>query len=164
MELANAEVLPLDHVDTAQEVQSVLGALHEKAGGHLDLAPATDAAGRFLAAATSLRAASAQARGPAARAVNDALMRLSRILNPVIYSSSGRFHHDPAEWSPIMRATGQHTLAALQKAGGLPALAGQPEYGFLRAQLVRERNRLVTALREAARLAGDTVAKLPAKA
>ena len=63
-----------------------------------------------------------------------------------------------------MQATGQHTLAALQKAGGLPALAGQPEYGFLQAQLVRERNRLVTALREAARLAGDTVAKLPARA
>jgi hypothetical protein len=163
MELANAEVLPFEHVDTAQEIQSLLGTLQEKAGGHLDLAPAADAAGRFLAAATSLRAAAAQARGPAARAVNDALMRVSRILNPVIYSTSGRFHHDPAEWSPIMRATGQHTLAALQKAGGLPALAGQAEYGFLRAQLVRERNRLVTALREATRLAADTVAKLPAK-
>ena len=164
MELANAEVLPFDHVDTVQEIQGFLGALQEKAGGHLDFTPATEAAGRFLAAAAALRGAAAEARGPAVRAVNDALMRLSRILNPVIYSTSGRFHHDPAEWSPIMRATGQHTLAALQKAGGLPALAGQPEYGFLRAQLVRERNRLVTALREAARLAGDTVAKLPARA
>ena len=164
MELANAEVLPFDHVDTVQEIQGFLGALQEKAGGHLDLTPATEAAGRFLAAAAALRGAAAEARGPAVRAVNDALMRLSRILNPVIYSTSGRFHHDPAEWSPIMRATGQHTLAALQKAGGLPALAGQPEYGFLQAQLVRERNRLVTALREAARLAGDTVAKLPARA
>lgn len=164
MELANAEVLPFDHVDTVQEIQGFLGTLQDKAGGHLDLTPATEAAGRFLAAAAALRGAAAEARGLAARAVNDALMRLSRILNPVIYSTSGRFHHDPAEWSPIMRATGQHTLAALQKAGGLPALAGQPEYGFLKAQLVRERNRLVTALREAARLAGDTVAKLPAKA
>jgi len=164
MELANAEVLPFDHVDTVQEIQGFLGTLQDKAGGHLDLTPATEAAGRFLAAAAALRGAAAEARGPAVRAVNDALMRLSRILNPVIYSTSGRFHHDPAEWSPIMRATGQHTLAALQKAGGLPALAGQPEYGFLQAQLVRERNRLVTALREAARLAGDTVAKLPARA
>ena len=79
----------------------------------------------------------------AARAVNDALMRLSRILNPVIYSASGRFHHDPAEWSPIMRATGQHTLAALQKAGGLPALAGQAGIG---QRLARE-----PARRDAAR-------------
>ena len=97
MELANAEVLPFDHVDTVQEIQGFLGALQEKAGGHLDLTPATEAAGRFLAAAAALRGAAAEARGPAVRAVNDALMRLSRILNPVIYSTSGRFHHDPTK-------------------------------------------------------------------
>jgi hypothetical protein len=88
----------------------------------------------------------------------DFMLRVSRVLNPVIYSQAGRFQHDPAEWSPIMRATSSYALAGLARAGALPALAGQQEYGFLRAQVVRERNRLVTALREATRLVESTLA------
>ena len=77
------------------------------------------------------------------------MIRLSRILNPVIYSEGGRFQHDPAEWSPIMRATSRHTLTGLARAAHLPALEGRAKYRFLYAQVVRERNRIVTALREA---------------
>jgi len=82
----------------------------------------------------------------------------TRILNPVIYSQAGRFQHDPAEWSPIMRATTSQTLSALGRAAALPKLAGQHEHGFLRTQVVRERNRVVTALREATRLVEETLA------
>ncbi len=73
---------------------------------------------------------------------------------------NGRFHHDPAEWSPIMRATSQYTLPSLSKAAGLAPMAGQFEYGFLKAQAIRERNRLVITLREATRLAEETTARL----
>jgi hypothetical protein len=158
IELANAEVLPYDHVATAREVLDTVAGIQDKAGDHLDLGPALGEAKAFLAAAERLEAAKSGAKGPAARRLNATLLRLSRILNPVICSQSGRFHHDPAEWSPIMRASSQYTLAALGKAAGLPRLAGQPDHGFLRAQCVREQNRLVTALREATRLTEDTLA------
>lgn len=147
MELANAPILPYDHTAVAREVLDVLGRLGSTCGGHLDLGEALDAAKTFLSAAEALEGAKARATGAAARRLNLAQLRLSRILNPVIYSQSGRFQHDPAEWSPVMRATQSALLAGLGKAAGLPGLAGQPEFGFLRAQVVRERNRLVTALR-----------------
>jgi hypothetical protein len=89
-------------------------------------------------------------------------VRLCRILNPVIYSQRGRFHHDPAEWSPVMRATGRSTLPGLSRAAALPQLAGRAELGFLRAQVVRERNRLVEALYEATLLANETAAAVAA--
>ncbi len=85
-------------------------------------------------------------------------MGLSRVLNPVVYSQAGRFAHDPAEWSPVMRATNTVILSALNRAAALPQLAGTSEHGFLRTQAVRERNRVVTALRDATRLVEDTLA------
>ena len=78
-------------------------------------------------------------------------MALGRILNPVMYTTGGRFHHDPAEWSPILRATRRFTLPGLNKAEGLPALAGTPDRGFLRTQVLREVNRTRAAVREAMR-------------
>ena len=79
-------------------------------------------------------------------------MRLGRILNPVIYTKGGRFHHDPAEWSPILRATKRFTMPGLNKAEALPDLRGTPEHGFLVAQLTREINRTRAAVREATAL------------
>lgn len=159
-ELANAAVLPFSHVDTGNEIKDFVVDLQAKVGEHLDLGPIIEESGKFLAAAQALDAAKATAANDpaAARAWNETHMRISRILNPLIYSRSGRFHHDPAEWSPIMRATGIYTMAELGKAANLPALAGEYEYGFLRAQVVRERNRIVTGLREATRLAEELMA------
>ncbi len=158
LELANAQVLPFNHVDAGREIREFVRGLSATAGSHIDLSPVLSAADAFLAAAERLEAAKGRAAGTAAAArLNRVLMRLSRILAPVVYSQNGRFHHDPAEWSPIMRATGQHTLPGLSKAAALPQLAGQPEFGFLRAQVVRERNRVVAALREATRLTDETL-------
>jgi hypothetical protein len=80
-------------------------------------------------------------------------MHISRVLNPVLYSQSGRFHHDPADWLPTMKNSAGQVLPGLSRAVDLPRLDGELEYGFLRAQMVRERNRLVTALREAVQIA-----------
>ena len=157
LELANAEVLPFNHADTASEIRSALARLAAAAGEHFDLAQALSAADAFLEAAAKLEAAKTRAAGASAQLLNEALMRISRILVPVVYSQSGRFHHDPAELSPVMRATGQFTLPGLSEAAALPGLAGKAEFGFLRAQVARERNRLVTALREATRLAAQTL-------
>ncbi len=152
MVLCNAEVLPIDHVATAREIHDTVAALQQKVAGHLDLGSLIEEAKRFLGAAERLEAAKAGAKGPRARTLNEALMRLSRVLNPVTYSQSGRFQHDPAESSPVMRATASQILVGLTRAAALPTLAGQADSGFLRAQAVREKNRVVTALREARRL------------
>jgi hypothetical protein len=141
--LCNADVLPLRPSGTVRELDATLRDIQAKAGEHLDLGPARAALADLAAAVADLEAA----LSPAANAT---LLRLGRILNPVVYSQGGRFVHDPAEWSPIMRPTGGAALPALARAAGLPQLAGRPEYGFLRAQLIRERNRVTEALREAA--------------
>lgn len=157
-ELCNAPVLPYEPAATAREILGLLDRLAGQAGGHLDLGPAREDARAYLAAAERLEGAMGTAAGAEARRINATLLRLTRILNPVLYSQGGRFQHDPAEWSPIMRAGQSAVLGGLARAAGLPALASQPELGFLRAQLVRERNRLVTALREARRLVEETLA------
>ncbi len=155
--LANADVLPINHVGSGREIRSVVEALARKTGQHLDLSRVLAEVDAFLAAAERVEGMKQRATGSLARRLNTLLMRLSRILNPVIYSQSGRFSHDPAEWSPIMRATAQHTLPGLRMAAELPRLAGQFEYGFLRAQVVREMNRVVATLREATRLIEESL-------
>jgi hypothetical protein len=105
-----------------------------------------DALLEALEAFESRRGAASDA---AATAWNAAAIRLGRILNPVVYTKGGRFHHDPAEWSPILRATKRFTMPGLNKADALPSLVGTPEHGFLVTQLTREVNRTRAALREA---------------
>ncbi len=160
-ELATARVLPVNHADTGREIRAFVAGLQEAVGDLLDLSAVLREADTFLAAAERLEVAKGSAADDgAARHLNATLMRLSRVLTPVVYSRSGRFHHDPAEWSPIMRATSRHMFPGLQAAEGLPGLVGQFEYGFLRAQAVREANRLAEALGEARRLAEETASLL----
>jgi N-acetylated-alpha-linked acidic dipeptidase len=162
LELANAEVLPFNHASTGKEMVDLVTALQEQVNDHLDLSRPLLEAQKFLAVATRLEKAKGQVRGEPTKTgkLNETILRLSRLLNPVIYSQGGRFQHDPAGWSPVMRDSGRYTLYALSKAAGLPQLSGQFEYGFLRAQAVREINRVVTALRDAVRLAEETLANL----
>ncbi len=159
LELANSELLPFEHVSTAREIRDVTADLQQKVGVHLDLGPVEGKGRRLSAAALALEEAKERVAGDAAGAdvLNGAIMRISRALNPVLYSQSGRFHHDPADWLPSMKNSAGQVLPGLSRAVALPRLAGQFEYGFLRAQMVRERNRLVTALCEAVRIAEDAL-------
>ena len=69
-------------------------------------------------------------------------MTLSRALIPVAYTLAGRFDHDPA-WG----------LPHLPGLAGAPVLASldpsSDDYHFLRTRLVRNRNQVDFALREA---------------
>lgn len=154
MQLANVPLLPLDYVSSGREFESLLQQLHEKASGAFDLQPAIAEARRFIALAVRLNAArNAVAPDAAARRRFNALvMRLGRVLNPTMYSASGRFHHDPAEWTPMLRAKTEYRLSGLAKVAALHELEGRPEQAFLRAQLVRERNRVIAALHDASTL------------
>ena len=74
--------------------------------------------------ATAFVARARAAADPAAQAeANATLMALSRVLLPATYTKGGRFTHDPAEWSPIMRNTKSSLFPGLNP--GLQ-LAGAP--------------------------------------
>jgi hypothetical protein len=162
LELVNAEVLPFEHVSTAREIGSLIEGLQEKVGDHLDLSPAASRAAALASVTHKLEAARSQNAADPGRTgrLNRTIMRLSRVLNPVLYTRGGRFHHDPADWLPTVRQAGSPMLPALSAATVLPNLSGQPDYRFLRTQMVREINRLHTALHQAVRLAEETLASL----
>jgi len=70
------------------------------------------------------------------------VVRLTHRLNSVLYTKAGRFDQDPAAQVPI--------LPLLARARELPKLAPASDaYGFLETELLRGRNAVETALREA---------------
>jgi hypothetical protein len=156
LRLINAPVVPLE---PARLAGALLGTLEEIQGavrGRLDLGPALDAAGRLAERAGRLAAAlDGVAASPAPAAVdaaNRTLVRLSRILVPLAYTTGDRFRHDLALPVP--------PLAGLQPARALAALdpAGTP-FKFAATAAVRERNRAVHALEEATEAIDDFLSR-----
>lgn len=159
--LCSADILPLSPADQAREISTYVEEFCQQAEGHLETGVLRARTAALAAAAEALTSAARAASAPASRkTANDALMRLSRILGPVIYSKGGRFSHDPAEWSPIMRNTKSASFPGLNKVAGLDGLKGSREYGFLRTQIARELNRVNAALEEAAAFCEATVRNL----
>jgi Peptidase family M28 len=150
----NAPVLPLDHGRAARGLLAELEALQAAAGARFDLAPAVDAARALveLLDRAGVALAGVDARTPAAKldAINRGLMRLSRALVPLSYTTGDRFTHDLALPIP--------PLAGLQRVRELTALDPDTDaFKFARAALVRERNRAVHAFDTAASAAEDLV-------
>ncbi len=144
----NAPVLPLDHARAARALAAELEALQAAAGPRFDLSPVLEAA-RGLDERLQ-RVSALVAAPPAARleAINRGLMRLSRVLVPLAYTTGDRFTHDLALPIP--------PLAGLQRARELAALDPDGDaFKFARAALVRERNRAVHALDSAASIADE---------
>jgi len=135
----NAPVLPLDHTRSAQSLLAELETLQAAAGARFDLAPALETARALIERLE--RVATALTKAPEKRldAINRRLMRLSRVLVPLAYTSGDRFTHDLALPLP--------PLAGLQRARELATLDPDSDaFKFARAALVRERNRAVHAL------------------
>ncbi len=150
--LVTSPRLPHDYRAVAAEIVDTLRAYREPLSPMVDLQPACAEAEALLECLDAC----------ARRSLDDEqhnvlALRLGRLLNPVIYTRGGRFAHDAAEWVPSMRPTKGQLLPALASAVGLSL--PDRETGFLAAQLLRERNRVVTALRDArrvvAQVAGD---------
>ena len=146
----NAPVLLLDHRPAAKSVVAELEALQASAGAGFDLSPALDAARALGERLEHVAAMLARVDAKAARldAINRGLMRLSRVLVPLAYTSGDPFTHDLALPMP--------PLAGLQPARRLGALDPESDaFKFARAALVRERNRAVHALDTAASVADE---------
>ncbi len=147
-------VLPFNFGPAAGDFVDLLRELHEAGRGRLPLGDLVEAAGRLRDLAGSLEEVRARLAGAGAvrRAIgktgvriarlNRGLMALSRIVNPALYTVEGPYDHDPALQVPM--------LPGLQAVRRLATLdLDSDEYGFLRARLVRERNRVSDALQSA---------------
>ena len=142
--LLSAAVVPLDYAAGAADLRRELAGLAQDAGPSFDLSPAVSVATRLEDLCAQLQRAAAGATGARVRAINRCLMTLGRILIPATYTAAGRYTHDPAldrEFLP--RLASARRLAALPPDGD--------EARFLRVDLVRGRNAVVDALRNACR-------------
>src|SRR5207245_10614743 len=110
LRLCNAPVLPLGHARAARAIAETAAELHAAAAGVVDLAPVVESA-RALEGALRAREDSL---ARAASGVNRTLMRLSRALIPLLYTTGDRFAHDLAVGIP--------PLAGPQPARGRVAL------------------------------------------
>ena len=148
----NAPLLPLDHGRAAQSLIAELEALQAAVGGRFDLAPALAGARALAERLEGVAAMLVHVDGaaPTAKleAINRGLMRLSRILVPLAYTSGDRFTHDLALPLP--------PLVGLQRARELAKLDPDSDgFKFARAALVRERNRALHALDTATAVADE---------
>lgn len=142
LRMVNPEVIPYNFVASAQDFIDQLTALQEDGGDHLDLRPVIERAEAYRAAAEKL----AQTTPVDLDRHNAGLKRLSRIVNPALFTASGPYEVDPAlQMSSLPGLTPVRQLARLEP--------GTNEYGFLRTKLVRQRNRVHDALVQAVDLA-----------
>jgi len=157
LRLCNAPVLPLGPARAARAVADTAAELHAAAGGRVDLSPLVDTARGLAAAldaaAPGLARLAAGGDGDTA-AANRLLMRLSRVLVPLLFTGGDRFAHDLAVGIP--------PLTGLQGARALPGMDAAADLTkFSLAALGRERNRAHHALDVASELAAELGARVP---
>ncbi|RVT84190.1 M28 family peptidase [Rhodobacteraceae bacterium CCMM004] len=142
LRFANDEIVPVDWRRTAAEFAETVDGYAQAAGDRFDLAPASEAVAALSAALSRFHdAAESKALPPAA--INGVNKALARILVPLNYTRGPRFTHDPALNVPPLP-----TIAEAAQLDGI----GDDHMGFALTQLLRGRNRLVAALREATRV------------
>lgn len=133
---------PYQFGPSADDFLAIMSELQEVAGQHLDLTPALAAAERFreLAALLAERGA-----GSDPRAWNELTLRLTRIVNPALFTVDGPYEVDPALQLPVLPG-----LAPLRELATLDPASDA--HRFLATQLLRQRNRVEDALRQACAL------------
>ncbi len=147
LELCAAERFPLDPRSTAGVIDEGIEALEALTKGDtiaeatFDLSPLAAAAARFRKSVGEMMENSGNPD-----ALNHAARRISHALNAVLYTRQGPFDHDPASSTAVM--PGLQLLAEYLSAG-----PESHEGRVLYTRLVRERNRVVATLEEAARIA-----------
>ncbi len=136
---------PYNFDPSANDFLTNLTDLQAVAGRYLDLTAALEAAGRYRDAAQRLAE-----RGPGGEVAryNDAVLRVTRIINPALFTVDGPFEMDPALQLPVLPGLApMRELAALDPASS--------EYRFLLTSLVRQRNRIEDALEQAVRVLSE---------
>jgi hypothetical protein len=142
------ELHPYDFVPVADDFIGRMTEYQDAAQGRLDLADALAYAQEFRQATLDLRSQVAAHGGEDVEAINTLHLRLSRLLNPVLFTIVGPYEFDPALQLPV--------LPGLARAAELPALEGN-DAGFLRTELVRQKNRVMDTLHTATTMIRDVI-------
>ena len=143
-------VLPLDYAAYAQDLLEELDRLHTALGQRLSLDDLAAGAVTLRDNAARLASLAGQADDREAACINRALMRMSRALVPIDYTSGDRFAHDPALAQPAWP-----TLQTLRELAA--AAPGSDAAKFLTVSAIRARNRVAHALRQANKAAEAVV-------
>jgi N-acetylated-alpha-linked acidic dipeptidase len=145
---ANEPVHPLDFRATVDELEQALRELEPALAPYADLAPVLAAAAECRAALEELYArAAAVETVERARPLNDALLRIGRLLVRALWTQEDRYRQDPALRAPRLPGL----AAAADAIGTVPD-------GVIRTEVVRGRNRVEGALRDAMDLASRPLA------
>lgn len=141
-------LLPMNFEPVVEDICQTLAELQGAVGERLDLSQARNRADELLIQVKALveqrNRYDAESGLPADTIIrfNDMCKALSHILIPITYTAAGRFAHDPAWPMPHIPLLGD--------APKLAQLApDSDEYRFLQTQLVRNRNAVNVALRQA---------------
>jgi len=160
--LCTDKVLPMNFVDVAEELIRLIQGLQQKAAASFDLAPAMEKAKKLSGSARQLHQKITEFKGndkkekdagdDGAVMLDHCLMKLSRILMPINYSSVSPYDFDPAlSVQPLPRLQPVAELAELSPAGDA--------FKFLERKMIRERNRLCHALDKAHELIEETLSR-----
>ena len=145
LKLVNAAVLPYRPSRMAEEITGRIHELNEAVSSTFDLSKIVRYSERFAEHAALLESkieALDDAEPEAAAPVNDCLLRLSRIINPVLRTEVGRFYHEPVVAKSLFPGLSHAVELTQYPAGG-------DVYGFTLTQTMREANRVVDCLARA---------------
>jgi hypothetical protein len=140
--LLASSILPHDYSIYARSLSEELARLDRPLAGRLDLAGLKGSAAELERLAKALIERSADAAGDAAERINASLMRASRLLVPLNYTSGERFHHDAA-----LPHAPWPSLDGLRELARLPTESNETAFYTVHAR--QTRNRVAHALREA---------------
>lgn len=164
-ELCTAPVLPFTYSPVAEQIIGRLKELQSD-GKTIGMDSAIAVAGDFAAVAEKLdrlasdwrrRFAADNGDEDAARAINRAMKRLSRLLVPLQSTAIGKYGHDPYGYTP------QGTMIpCLYDVRRLPKLTDGEARWMLETKLVRDRNRVADALSDGIAIIDDLCSLLKA--
>jgi hypothetical protein len=140
--LLTAAVLPLDYAAFAASMREELLALRDRLGDRLDIANLLSRLDALERAAQAVDSMAKSAGEDALDQINQTLMRVSRLLVPLNYTTGNRFSHDSALPHPAWPS-----LAGLRELASLPQ--GSPDQPFYAVHARQCRNLAAHALREA---------------
>ena len=142
-ELCSLERVPLNPAATAAVVNEEIDRLSELGGEAVDLGDLREAGARFACACAAL---DAKLAGVDAVDANRALLEMSHVVNPVLYTMAGPYDHDPA--SGAFRMPGLQCVTHYAERGA-QSDAGRVIY----TRVLREKNRVVAGLDAASAIA-----------
>lgn len=146
--MCTPELHPYDFVPVAEDFLSRIQGYRKGAEGNFDFEDALTRADAFRKSAIALRHAVTEADSGQIKQLNTLHLRLSRLLNPVLFSIAGPYEFDPALQMPV--------LPGLARTAELPSLVGD-DRGFLKTEMVRQRNRIADSLQTAVELIDDAI-------